>query len=127
MGDNSIIRKDAIATVSGLKFTDLMAADFVLFLRSAILDANGYRAWYPETLLYSARQRGPFEIFARAESQSYFARIIPVVAFKNSNVLGELIKTFSRDGKAGRWLPHWNYEVLDIARLSNVAQLHTRP
>jgi hypothetical protein len=58
MGDNSIIRKDAIATVSGLKFTDLMAADFVLFLRSAILDANGYRAWYPETLLYSARQRG---------------------------------------------------------------------
>jgi hypothetical protein len=42
---------------SGLKFVYVMAADFVLFLRSAILDANDHRAWYPETLLYSQRIR----------------------------------------------------------------------
>jgi SEFIR domain len=112
---------------SGLKFVNVMAADFVLFLRSAILDANDHRAWYPETLIYSQRIRGPFEIFARAESRSYFDRIAPVVAFKNKNVLEELIGTFSRDGKAGRWLPHWNYEVLDIAALSNVSKLQTQP
>ncbi|SHG54623.1 SEFIR domain-containing protein [Bradyrhizobium erythrophlei] len=112
---------------SGLKFVDVMAADFVLFLRSAILDANDYRAWYPETLLYAQRTRGPFEIFARAESRSYFERMAPVVAFKNKNVLEELIGTFSRDGKAGRWLPHWNYEVLNIAGLSNLSKLQTRP
>jgi hypothetical protein len=112
---------------SGLKFVDVMAADFVLFLRSAILDTNDHRAWYPETLIYSQRIRGPFEIFARAESRSYFDRIASVVAFKNKNVLEELIGTFSIDGKTGRWLPRWNYEVLNIAALSNLAKLTTRP
>jgi SEFIR domain len=113
--------------VSGVKFVDVMAADFVLFLRSAILDANDYRAWFPETLLYSRRIRGPFEIFARAESRSYFERMASVVAFKNKNVLEELIGTFSSDGRTGRWLPQWNYEALDIASLSNLSKLQTRP
>jgi hypothetical protein len=110
-----------------VKFVDVMAADFVLFLRSAILDANDYRAWFPETLIYSRRTRGPFEIFARAESRPYFESMAPVVAFKNKNVLEELIGTFSTDGRAGRWLPYWNYEALDIAGLSNLSKLQTRP
>jgi hypothetical protein len=111
---------------SGLKFVDVMAADFVLFLRSAILDDNN-RPWYPETLLYAHRMRGPFEIFSRAESRSYFEQIAPVIAFNNKSVLEELIGTFSKDGRAGRWLPHWNYEVLEIATLSNLPKLQTRP
>src|SRR3954447_5361746 len=53
---------------SGLRFADLMAGNFLLFLRSATSEV-GSRAWFPETLVnaYSFHGR-PFEIFARAES-----------------------------------------------------------
>jgi hypothetical protein len=112
--------------VSGLKFADLMAADFVLFLRSAKIETD-YRAWYPETLSYSRRNRGPFEVFARAESTAYFQRLSLVLGFSTKEELQQLISMYSTDGRAGRWLPHWNYEVLDIAGLSNLAKLGSRP
>lgn len=112
---------------SELKFTDLMTADFVLFLRSAVLEVD-YRAWYPETLLYATfRFRGPFEIFARSESRAYFQRISPVIGIQSKEELNALIATYSIDGKAGRWLPYWNYETLDIGRLANAAKLQSRP
>jgi hypothetical protein len=113
--------------VSGLKFVDVMAADFVLFLRSATQE-TGYKAWYPETLMYASfRFRGPFEIFARSESKAYFQRLSPVIGLRSKQELEELIATYSTDGRAGRWLPHWDYETLDMGRLANVAKLQSRP
>jgi hypothetical protein len=111
---------------SGLKFAGVMMADFVLFLRSAIID-DPYKSWYPETLLYTYEQRGPFEIFARAESRAYFARISPVIGVANKAELEQLIATFSFDGSTGRWLPRWNYTGLNIRELSNVLKLESRP
>jgi hypothetical protein len=111
---------------SGLKFTTVMMADFVLFLRSAITEET-YTAWYPETLLYTYEQRGPFEIFARAESSAYFKKISPVVGFNSKAELEQLIAAFSVDGRAGRWLPRWNHNTLGIGQLSNVAKLQSRP
>jgi hypothetical protein len=111
---------------SGLKFTTIMMADFVLFLRSAITE-DGYKAWYPETLLYNYDHRRPFEIFARAESAAYFKKISPVIGFNSKTELEQLIATFSIDGRGGRWLPRWNYNTLNIDQLSNVSKLQSRP
>jgi hypothetical protein len=94
--------------VSGLKFADLMAADFVLFLRAAALEPN-LRSWYPETLLYTTfRFGGPFEVFARSESKAYFQRLSPVIGIRSKEEMEALIATFSSDGRTGRWLPRWD-------------------
>jgi hypothetical protein len=61
---------------SGLDFAELMAADFILFLRAPWLP-EGYNRWYPETLIYSTfRFRKPLEVFARSESKAFFAKLV---------------------------------------------------
>jgi hypothetical protein len=113
--------------VSGLNFAEVMQADFVLFLRAATgLDAQE-RPWYPHSLLYTTRHNGPFEIFARSESIRYFANISPIVGLKDKSELEQLISTYSTHGQGGRWLPHWNYNSLQIGLLSNAANLQSRP
>jgi hypothetical protein len=113
--------------VSGLKFSEVMTADFVLFIRSASFD-QGRNPWYPETLLYSTFGfRGPLEAFARSESKAYFNRFSPVIAWNSKAALEGLISTYSRDGSAGRALPSWEFEALDIGRLANIAKLESRP
>jgi hypothetical protein len=110
--------------VSGFRFADIMSADFVLFLRASVTDAY----WYLETLLYSTfRFRSRFESFARSESKAYFKRFSPVVGIKNKEALESLIATFSRDGRAGRQLPSWEFETLEIGKLANVTKLETQP
>jgi hypothetical protein len=113
--------------VSGLKFTDVMEADFVLFLRAGMTEQDTGR-WYPETLLYTSfRFSGPFEVFARSESKAYFKRLSPVIEIYTKGEMEALIATYTVDGRGGRWLPRWDYETLNIASLSNVAKLESRP
>ncbi|WP_441268301.1 SEFIR domain-containing protein [Bradyrhizobium sp. 215_C5_N1_1] len=113
--------------VSGVPFSILMAADFLLFLR-AVSFGNSYDHWYPETLMYTTfRFRPPFEIFARSESKAYFAKLAPVLGVASKEQLAELAKSFSVNGETGRWLPRWNYHTLGIAQLANVEKLGTRP
>ena len=110
-----------------MKFSEVMQADFVLFLRGALEPDS--RPWYPETLMYSTfRFRGPFEIFARAESRKYFDQLLPVLNMKTKGELEALCASYSTQGEPNkRWLPHWDYEALDIERLSNLDRLATRP
>jgi TIR domain len=111
--------------VSGLKFADVMAADFVLFLRAAAVEQD---RWYPETLLYTLfRFHRPFELFARSESRAYFQRLSPVIGIRSKEEMEALIATYSVDGRSGRWLPRWDYDTLNISQLSNVAKLQSRP
>jgi hypothetical protein len=113
--------------VSGLKFTDVMAADFVLFLRAAVIEPGG--RWYPETLLYTTfRFHRPFEVFARSESRAYFQQFSPVIGIASKQEMEALISSYSADGRAGgRWLPRWEFDALDLPKLSNVAKLQSRP
>jgi hypothetical protein len=112
---------------SGLNFPELMQADFVLFLRGAT--ETGHRPWYPETLLYTTLAfRGPFEVFARAESRAYFARLSPVINLKSKQELEQLIQSYSTHGEVNkRWLPHWEYHALEIEPLANATRLQSRP
>ena len=60
------------AVSSGVEFSYIMQADFVLFMRAEI-EKEG--RWHPVTLVYSSstfRYVAAFEIFTRAQSKSYF-------------------------------------------------------
>ncbi|WP_439360724.1 toll/interleukin-1 receptor domain-containing protein [Bradyrhizobium sp. DASA03007] len=112
--------------VSGVPFSLLMAADFVLFLRSVSFDVPNDH-WYPETLLYTTfRFRPPFEIFARSESKAYFAKLAPVIGVDNREQLAELANSFTVNGETGRWLPRWSYRTLSISQLANIEKVGTR-
>ncbi|MGM4987516.1 SEFIR domain-containing protein [Tardiphaga sp. 841_E9_N1_2] len=111
---------------SGIKFAQVMQADFMLFLRSASFTSE--RGWYPESLLYATfRFRGPFEVFARSESKAYFAKFSRALGWSSKAGLEELVSTYSTNGLGGRYLPRWDFETLDISALANLSKLETRP
>ncbi|MET4120325.1 hypothetical protein ABIB90_008263 [Bradyrhizobium sp. JR4.1] len=108
--------------VSTIKFTDVMLADFVLFLRASI---EGGR-WFPDTLLYTTfRFRPPFEPFARSQSKAYFDQFCNVLGISDKSQLSSLVEELLKDG--ARTLPRWQFESLDIAALSNLERLATTP
>jgi hypothetical protein len=61
---------------SGYKLADLIQADLLLSLRTLIhKPLEGEAIWWPVTIVYGSRQSGPFEIFARCQSRSYFDQL----------------------------------------------------
>lgn len=106
-----------------LQFTDIMQADFVLYLRGQ-LHQTGYRRWFPETLLYIGRYRGAFEIFARARSASYFENVKKILGITDKQQLSELIESFE---SGARRLPTWDYETINPVVLMGADNLATQP
>ncbi|HLP70124.1 MAG TPA: SEFIR domain-containing protein [Rhizobium sp.] len=107
---------------TGIAFHHLMAADFVLFLRSR--KQEGWQTWWPETLLYAERSGGPFEMFARAKSAKYFERIKVLLGFENA----EEFKVFMLDLLANRdRLPKWGFHGPNVGGLSGVANIAAVP
>lgn len=80
---------------TGISFQQVMQADFICFLRAELLHKNCYDNWFPETLLYAARNYGPFEIFARSVSKSYLCRILPLLGVSNLDNLGKKLEEYA--------------------------------
>jgi len=115
------------ATRNDLLFNDVMQAEFILFLRSVlILLKEGH--WFPNSLLYkslrSAPSPTPFEIFARAQSESYFNRMKIVLGINNKDKLLELIKEYQNHP---RELPQWRFNKINLEAFMNFNQLATKP
>jgi hypothetical protein len=112
---------------SGIKFAQVMQADFMLFLRAASLGgAEGN--WYPESLLYATfRFRGPFEVFARSESEAYFKKLAPAVGLSSKKDLENLVTAFSANGPMNRYLPRWEFDTVNVETLANVSKVASRP
>lgn len=112
---------------SDLTFEDVMQADFFLFLRDELGSWEGsraYRSWFPVTLVYTSYHHYPFEIFARAESQTYFDELKIAINVTSKNQLLELLQKY-RSGD--RRLPHWDFDSFDPAILMGIEKLATRP
>ena len=106
-------------------FTAFMQAEFILYLRSAILNKGDYgEVWWPQSLMYSARQYHPFEVFARAESASYFDGMKSLLAVESADVLRSKVSDIQSDQYI---IPRYNYSRLDVARLSNLSLLASAP
>jgi hypothetical protein len=99
-----------------INMTDLMQADFILYFRSVGLSDEWHR-WYPVTLVFADRHQ-PFEVFARAESRDYFAKLAPLLAVTNvENLRGRLQEIMQRkELRFGGW-------PIEIANLANSENL----
>ena len=102
-----------------LSFADVMQADFVLYLRSLTLD--GYQ-WWPVTSLYAKRD-GPFEIFARAVSASYFERLKSLLNVDSAKALQEIVESVAASNRA----PRWDYSAISLPRLTGISNIATKP
>jgi len=106
-----------------------MQTDFILFLRSCVGALKGeMRQWWPETLVYAAsRSYGPFEIFARAQSLSYFEKIKGMVGVGSVKELSEMIDALGSGHGARLHIPRWEFDSVNSAELSNLVNLGTKP
>jgi hypothetical protein len=108
---------------TGIEFRHLMQADFVAFMRAEIEAENGYRRWWPETLLYLGHFNGAFEIFARSASKAYFDKAKGLLAIDSPKDLEPLLVSY-RNGS--RKLPRWEFEGFSPTTLLGYEHLATR-
>lgn len=109
---------------SKLEFQYLMQADFILYLR-AELHATDYRVnWWPVTLLYACRQYGPFELFARAESETIFSEVRNLLGIEQKSDFEPLFEKYRTDR---RNVPRWEANSFSPEHLIGYEQLGTKP
>lgn len=111
---------------SGFRFEQLMQADFILYLRHRLLHSDPYCPWWPVTMYHLGFRNRPFEIFARAQSSSELARLLPLLGIKDRTPLDDLVIAYSDDPtKAPSFNDGWGN--LDIAKLVGHMELGCRP
>jgi hypothetical protein len=113
------------ANTSGVNECQLMQADFILFVRDSLdcLRNNESQEWWPCTLLYVNHCKGPFEIFARAQSKEYFDKIKTIFEIPNKSDLVPLMAAF-RDGKMS--VPRWDFTSVSPEALMSFEKLATK-
>lgn len=109
---------------SGIEFRYLMQADFILFMRDNIDRPNVQWHWWPETLLYIGRHSGPFEVFARSRSTSYFERARILLGVESKAALALLLEAF---GAERQRLPRWDFTTLSPSGLLGFNEIATKP
>jgi len=110
-------------TDSAQEFRQLMQADFVCFLRSELAPTDPF-GWFPYTLLYSSREYGPFEIFARARSKAYLARVLALLGIADLAPLNERIEEYTM---RKRKLPTWEFQSIRPSAMLGAEHLGTIP
>jgi hypothetical protein len=106
-------------------FMSFMQSEFVLYLRSAILSKGNYAdVWWPQSLIFAGRQYHSFEIFARAESATYFDKIKGLLSVSSVERLNEAVSVLQNDKYI---IPKYDYSRLNIARLCNLPLLASQP
>lgn len=109
---------------SGMVFDELMQADFVLFIRSSLDSLRGQQTqWWPDTLLY-CNAYGPFEVFARAQSRDYFARLGPALGFGAAGDLTTLLEAIESRKIP---LPNLGFRGFPVTRWMGAEKIATVP
>lgn len=96
---------------SGIEWRDIMQADFIAFLRAELHAGNGPSGWLPDTQVYSGNMRGPFEIFARARSKSYFDQIKVLLGVDSKADIEALLRLYQEERRSVPrfgWLNEFN-------------------
>lgn len=114
--------------LSGTVITDrqLMQADFVLFIRDALssIRTRSYQSWRPVSLLYAEHLIGPFEIFARAQSKTYFDRLKCLFDINQKDDFLPMLDAF-RDGKLRKL--QWEFSSFEPALLIGFEGMASSP
>ncbi|OQQ04915.1 hypothetical protein BK411_18315 [Vibrio splendidus] len=108
---------------SGIEFRYLMQADFILFMRAEIQQADLYSRWFPDTLLYVGRFHSAFEVFARSSSKSYFEKVRCMLGIDKPSDLSELLEYYKTDPQR---LPRWRFNSFSPSVLLGYDLLATK-
>lgn len=109
---------------TGIKFEQLMQADFILFLRSSIdrINKDDYSLlWWPDTLVYATNRYKPFELFARAQSKDYILKLNILFNIDSKDKFNELAENIIKNDL----VPKWNYYPVGIKVLMNLDKLYS--
>jgi hypothetical protein len=106
-----------------VKFSDLMQADWIVFLRYKVVGGD-HSYWWPHTLVYSVHANQTFPIMVRCRSRRYFERAKCVFGAKDKEDLEAVI-----DAVKGRpeMLPRFGVWRLNVSSLADVAMIETNP
>ena len=108
---------------SGLDFRYIMQADFVCFIHAELNEKGEfYVGWYPDTLLFISRSYNSLEIFARAQSKTYFDKMKCILNIESVDQLKTLMKEF-KDGK--RQVPRWDFNSFNPEVLTGIEKIGT--
>lgn len=102
---------------SGIEWRDIAQADFVAFLRAELHAGDGPSGWLPDAQVYSGTVRGPFEIFARARSKSYFDQIKILLGVESRDDIGELMRLY-QEGRRQAFRFGWRDEFNPAERVN---------
>jgi hypothetical protein len=108
---------------SGVPFRYVMQADFICFMRSELTKTDIYGGWWPETLIYANRSYAAFEIFARAASKTYLAKVLPLLGVTEISSIKDKLSSYATDRQS---LPRWQHESFSPATLLGIEQLGTQ-
>lgn len=109
---------------SGIRFYDLMQADFICYFRDEIVKNSSFKTWWPETLLYLGDFYGRFEIFAKSESTRYFNQIKTLLGIDKKEDLLPILNDFNQ-GK--RQAPQWEFNEVNPGVLIGYDKLCIKP
>jgi hypothetical protein len=111
------------STATGVRFQDLMQADFIAFLRSE-LESHALRlSWVPETLVFwPHHSQQPFELFARSSSRAFFERSKVLLGIGSK---ADLVTLFEKYREGRRRLPQLGYATVEPGILLGYENLAT--
>lgn len=111
---------------SGLPFQQIMQADLTLFVRDCldVLRTGSLQHWWPVTLLYSGRQYGPFEMFARSQSLRYFDIMKQVFDIDTKEELIPMAEALKEQELRA---PSWEFRSVNPFQLMGFDKLATLP
>ena len=103
-----------------------MQADFTLFIIDCIfsIKLNHFQDWYPISLVYSGRQYGPFEIFAKSQSIKYFNRVKVMFEIDSKHGFDDMLDQFKTNKLQ---CPRWNFNTVNPSTLLGYDKLETLP
>ena len=109
-----------------ITFTELMQADFVLYLSRYIHaeDTDWRMPWFPITLIYVSYDRSGFEIFIRAETSAGMNNIQTLLNIPNKQPISDLLNRIQNEGAVA---PRFDgFRSISVSELSNYDKLGTR-
>ncbi|WP_294311149.1 TIR domain-containing protein [uncultured Sphingomonas sp.] len=112
---------DAHAAGSAPSLESVLQAEFVIFLRSVGQATQG--RWYPFPLVYASDRFAPFPLFARAESEAFFARLAPVLCVPDVAEFRRRLTEIEGGDRVSRMFDH---QGLPVKYLANADFLGSR-
>lgn len=112
------------AGASGHNFSQLMQADFSLYLRYLLVAKDTHDYWYPVTLIYTSHHTGAFEIYARSKSEKYWNRMRPLLANPTLEELRGLVRDIDNQEIS---VPKFDYRSLAVRTLLGITAIATIP